>query len=240
MSSIWDNEEEGGLTEQIRTVIGNNGAPPKKGDVGKYRASGPPLNDAERAVYAIFSKLRGKEHNLIEKRKIAEDLLLGQYGIKHELHAKLFIGPRGLEQILDDPRDIVPPLLEIIDDKDQNVREKIAKILAVRGDERTLFSVYAGMDSDAYSERHEFGLALGKMATNINDVGILGEMLREISERRKKRGEFSSAFRLVKKRLMDLGAVVEKPEKKLILIKSRAEKQGRGGVTLPMRIGRKS
>lgn len=240
MNSIWDNGSGRKIEDfsgQVSNALGNGGEDNGNTGIYAYRPSRPPHTEDEREVHRIFDKLRGKSCNLIQKRAIAEAVLMGQYGIKHELHAKLLLGPKDLQEVLEDPRDVVPPLLEVISDKDQIVREKIAGILAVRGDARVLFSVYAGMDSDSYAERYEFGLALGKIATNIIDVDALKEMLSEIEKRRVNRGEFSSALRLVKKRLMDLGAVASKPERKkvpFIEIKPSGPKQGE--MTIPMGI----
>jgi hypothetical protein len=237
MSSIWNNSnggaDEEGMTEQIRTALGNNGAENRAvRPVEAYRTSKPPLNDAERKVYAIFDKLRSKTYNLIQKREIAEAVLRGDYGTKHALNARLLLGPKDLQEIIDYPMDIVLPILELIDDRDQRVREKIAAVLAVRGDEGAIDAMCTKLDSDNYSERHEFGMALGKMTKNISNVEALQTIHSEVKKRMEAKNEFSSAWRYVRRRLRELGAVIPKPEmKRVVAPKMRSE-----NVTAPLEL----
>ena len=233
MSSIWNNDnggaDEEGMTGQIRTALGNGDRP-----VEAYRTSKPPLNPEERAVYKIFDKLRSKNYNLIEKRKMAEEVLRGDCGTKHALHARLLMGPKDLQEIIDYPMDIVLPILELVGDRDLRVREKIAQVLAVRGDERAIDAMCEKLDADNYSERYNFGLALGKMTKRINDVEALQKLYSEIVKKREKTEEFTSAWRYVRMRLSELGAVVPKPE-----IKRIAAQKGRSGtVAAPLELTR--
>lgn len=216
----------------MSAIWGENGA---RGPVEAYRTSKLPLNEGERAVYKIFDKLRSKTYNMIEKRRIAEAVLRGEYGIKHELHAKLLLGPKDLQKIIESPMDIVPPLLEVINDRDQIVREKIAAVLEKRGDERAIDAMCAKLDSDNYSERYVYGVALGKMArSNLSDVEILQKLMSRIEEKLGKNGEFSTAWRYIRGRLRNLGAVVPKPDvKRMVAPKSRS-----GNVTVPLELTR--
>jgi len=238
MTSIWNNgnggAEEEGMTEQVRTALGGNenGGRP----VEAYRTSKPPLNPEERAVYQVFDKLRSKSYTLIEKRKMAEEILRGDCGTKHALHARLLMGPKDLQEVIDYPMDIVLPILELVGDRELVVREKIAQVLAVRGDERAIDAMCAKLDADNYSERYNFGLALGKMALRIEDVEALKKIHSEIEKKMMEKNEFSSAWRYVRKRLSKLGVVVPKPEiKRVAKPKGGSGAPGRrGDATIPL------
>jgi len=236
MTSIWNNgnggAEEEGMTEQVRTALGGNenGGRP----VEAYRTSKPPLNPEERAVYQVFDKLRSKSYTLIEKRKMAEEILRGDCGTKHALHARLLMGPKDLQEVIDYPMDIVLPILELVGDRELVVREKIAQVLAVRGDERAIDAMCEKLDADGYAERYNFGLALGKMARRIEDIEVLQKLLVKIEKRREKTEEFTSAWRYVRMRLKELGAVVPKPEIKRIAAPKRRSED----VTAPLDLTR--
>ncbi len=237
MSTIWDNGdggiEEEGMTVQIRAALGEKRSGTNT-PVEAYGPSNPPLNAEKRKVHQIFDKLRGKSHNLIEKRKIAEKVLRGEYGIKHELHAKLLLGPRELQEVIGHPADIVLPLLELMNDRTQYVREKIAAVLEKRGDERAIDAMCTKLDADDYSERHIYGVALGKMAKNLSDIESLQKLMAEIDMRREKTEEFTTAWRYVRGRLRELGAVISKPDmKRMVAPKRRSE-----NVTAPLDIKR--
>ncbi|MCP4648293.1 MAG: hypothetical protein GY852_11290 [bacterium] len=211
MNSIWGKDGNGkneDFTGQVRTALGNG----NDGPVEAYRTSKPPLNEGERAVYQIFDKLRSKSYNLIEKRRMAEAVLRGEYGIRHEVHAKLLLGPTDLQEIIESPVDIVLPILELMNDRELRMREKIAAVLAVRGDERAIDAMCAKLDAKNYSERYNFGMALGKIAGRSSDVDALQKLYSEIEKRRENTEEFSSAWGYVRVRLRELGAVVPKPE----------------------------
>ncbi|MBD3398497.1 hypothetical protein GF412_04700 [Candidatus Micrarchaeota archaeon] len=238
MSSIWNNggEKDGSLTGQIRAVLGSGESEGCR-EMAACRASRPPMTEKEREIYDIFYGLRDKSCNLIQKRKMAEEVLRGEYGIKHELYAKLLLGPSDFRELLEDPRDIVVPLTELPYDRDQRVREKIAKAFAERGDERALAAVYAGMGAKNYSERYEYGRALAKIAGKIEGAEPLREALGKIKELRENSGEFTQAMRCVKKRLAELGEVLPKTEKKrvpLVKVESAGAGAGRKDMTIPM------
>ncbi len=203
MNSIWgnggeDNPED--LTDKVRIVAEGGSArlsePP--------RSSRPPINASpeERELYRIFSYLRGRE-DYAKKSEFAAKVLNGEYGIKNEILAKLMMGPGQFREVLEDRRDIIPPILELIYHREVDVRVKVAKVLAERGDGRVLFDMYGGLEEKEYWARYEFSVALWKIARRLTDVEAVAE-IREFMEDRAKRPELDGiapALLLVKMHL---------------------------------------
>ena len=168
------------------------------------RAPRAPTDSEEgRKINLMFAELKTSK-NLIEKREAAAGLLNGEHGIKNEIVAKFFLGPKEFQEVLKDTRDIVLPLIELLDDGDVNVRVKAAKALGKRGDGRALVQMCGGLGEPEYWARHEFGRALGKMCRNIKDTEVL-EMLRDVVKQHvEEKGEFSATLRMVSSRLGEL------------------------------------
>ena len=204
MKSIWGEEKGEGLENvagSVQTLAEGGKArlsePP--------RSSRPPLNASpeERRLYSVFAFLRGKE-NLVKKAEYAEDVLNGEYGIKNELLAKLMMGPRQLKEILDDPRDVVPPLLELMENRDVGIRVKLAQVLGEKGDERALLRMYAGLAEEEYWVRHEFSTALGKMASRMVDGGTVSEIFAVMKDCAERKEGISSGLLRVERHLKNI------------------------------------
>ena len=197
MKSIWENkgeEEPKNITNQIKTLVEDNV------ENGRFRASRPP-QDIQ--LSRIFNFLGGKR-NLIEKRAAAADVLLGKHGLKNRIHAKLLLGPKEFQEVIQDPRDIVPELIELLGEKNVDIRINAARVLGERGDERALVQMCGGLGEPEYWARYEFGQALGEMCRNIKDTEVL-EMLRDVIKQHvEEKGEFSGTLRKVSRRLWEL------------------------------------
>ena len=190
MKSIWG-EEESGKNEDLTGQIVKQ--------VGGKRTSRPP---EEVYLSRILTFLQGKS-NLIEKRKEAKLLLLGEFGLKNRIHAKLLLGPRELEEVIRDPDDLVPALIDLLEERNPNVRTKAAKALGVRGDSRAIARLLKGLSEEKYWIRYEFATALGKMLKNIDDTHKLQEIKKKLGGHPRP-GEISSVLRLVRKQMYEI------------------------------------
>ena len=222
MKSIWG-EEESGKKEDFTGQI--------TAQVGGKRTSRPP---EEIYVSRTLTALQGKS-NLIEKRRDAKRLLLGEFGLKNRIHAKLLLGPREFEEVIRDPEDLVPALITLLKERNPNVRTKAAKALGVRGDERAISGLASGLGEEKYWVRYEFANALGKLAAHLEDVEEVAEAEKVLRKHVKERGEFSSSLRRAVSRLRALGVQQETGDKPSFRVAPRAVPKGE--VTLPMKLG---
>jgi hypothetical protein len=253
---MWEPEEDpDSITKKLRLAAEMEGAGAEESGRGRgdkaerdeeFRPSKPPKSPEERELYAIFRKLKGKDHNLIEKRRIANEVLNGKYGTKKKIHAKFLLGPQDFESVAVDPReDVVPALIELAENNDVDVRAKAARALGERGDERALLVMYKGLGEEKYWARYEFATALGRMFRNIDKLEALHEAENVLGERAKEKGEGSNALRLVRKRIMELSPVrreLEKQEPAFVKVEETLGRRGvpgRGGErTQPMQVQR--
>ncbi|MFP3950447.1 MAG: HEAT repeat domain-containing protein [Candidatus Micrarchaeia archaeon] len=217
---IWDKEgTEDGITGQIRTVLKNR---------NRGRPSKPP---EEIELSRTFNILRSKK-TLVEKRNAAEEVLQGCYGIKHEIHAKLLLGPKEFESVIMDKRDIVPPTLEILSEKNPEARVKAAQVLGKRGDERTLLGLYRGLNEEEYWVRFEFANALGEISHQMEDMEYLQEMGEVLKSHVENKGEFYGPLRRIVSKMREIEGKNRGAEKKLVI---KPEKAGRRNVDTTLR-----
>ena len=237
MKSIWGEDGDRtaeGVTDQIRTLV-ENGI-----KTGSFRASLPPQDIP---LARIFSFLRGNS-NLIEKRAMAADVLLGECGLKNRVHAKLLLGPKDFEEVVNDPEDVVPELIELLGGKNVGVKINAVQALGERGDERALAALYLGLGEEKYWVRYEFADALRKISANLDDEQDVRKLCKVLAKHVRKNDEFSGHLRLARKSLEsfasrrdswnDLGrAPLAKP------IRIEGIGPGRPDTTLPMRLMKK-
>ena len=223
MKSIWG-EEESGKKEDFTGQI--------TAQVGGKRTSRPP---EEIYVSRTLTALQGKS-NLIEKRRDAKRLLLGEFGLKNRIHAKLLLGPRELEEVIRDPDDLVPALIDLLEERNPNVRTKAAKALGVRGDSRAVARLLRGLSEEKYWIRYEFAGALGKLTSRLEDAGEVAQVEGALRRHLRERGEFSSSLRRAVSRLRTLGVQQETGAKSSFRV-APVRAVPKGEVTLPMRIG---
>ena|GEM_PF-2096287 len=194
MKSIWgdrNKEKSESITGQVKTLVKDNIAN------GRFRASRPP-QDIQ--LSRIFNFLGGK-NSLIEKRKKAADVLLGAHGLKNRIHAKLLLGPKDFEEVLKDPEDIIPVLIELLGEKNEGVRAKAAQALGERGDERALDAMYSGLNEEKYWVRYEFADALEKISVNLCEERDVRKICSELEKHVKEKGEFKGHLRKMRRTL---------------------------------------
>lgn len=216
MKTVWDTSPDSSLTGQIRTVAGG-------------RPSRPP---EEKELSRIFNIL-GSKKTFVEKRKAAEEVLQGCHGIKHELHAKLMLGPKEFESVIMDKRDIVPPVLELSSGRNPEIRVKAAQALGKRGDERALIGLYRGLNEEEYWVRFEFAKALGDVSGRIENREYLQEMAEILKSHVEEKKELSGPLRRIVSRLREIERNERGAEKKLII---KPEKGGRGRVDTTLKV----
>jgi len=223
MKSIWG-EEKPGKREDFTGQI--------TAQAGGKRTSRPP---GEIYVSRTLTSLQGKS-NLIEKRKEAERLLLGEFGLKNRIHAKLLLGPREFEEVIRDPEDLVPALITLLGERNPDVRTKAARALGARGDARAISGLASGLEEEKYWIRYEFANALGKLATRLEDADEVAEAEKVLRKHVKEKHEFSSSLRRAVSRLRALGVQPEtgaKPSFRVAPVRAVPK----GEVTLPMKLG---
>ncbi|MBD3389676.1 hypothetical protein GF415_01850 [Candidatus Micrarchaeota archaeon] len=215
MKKMWDTSPDNSVTGSIRTVAGN-------------RNSRPP---EEKELSRIFNLLRSKK-TLVEKRGEAEEVLQGCHGIKHELHAKLLLGPKEFESIVMDKRDIVPPVLELSSERDPEIRAKAAEVLGKRGDARALIGLYRGLNEKEYWVRFEFAKALGNVSGRIEEREYLQEIAEILKAHAEEKGELYGPLRKIVSRLRKIEVGERGAKKKLVV---RQEKRVRERVDATLR-----
>ncbi len=202
MNSGWNRDEDGGsggITEELR-ILAERNAERDSSEAG--RASAPPAASTpeERRLNLVFNRLRGSD-NYVKKAAFASDVLNGEYGIKNEILAKLMMGPGQFREVVEDRRDIIPPILELMFHKEVDVRVRVAKVLAERGDGRVLFDMYGGLEEKEYWARYEFSVALAKIAGRLTDEDAVMEIREFMEDRAKRLGGIAPALLLVKMHL---------------------------------------
>ena len=198
MGSIWGNVENDSddFTGQVRNFVEEGGG---KGSAAP-RPSRPPANAEERRLHVVFTYLRGAD-NYFKKAEFAADVLNGEFGVKNELLARLMMGPREFEDVLKDPRDIIPPLIELLNNKEVDIRVKVAQVFAERGDERVLFGMYTGLNEEAYWARYSFSMALAKIAGRLDNLEADSGIHAAMQVCAERNGGISPALLLVKMHL---------------------------------------
>ena len=194
MKSIWGDGRKGdanGFSERMQALVDNGMKD------GSFRAS---LLPQDIPLARIFSFLRGK-NNLIKKREIAKDVLLGECGLKNKIHAKLLLGPKEFEEVVNGSEDIVPHLIELLGEKTLNVKANAVRALGERGDARALPAMCLGLKEEKYWVRYEFADALRKISTNLGDEQDVRELCKVLAKHVRKNDEFSGHLRLARKAL---------------------------------------
>ncbi len=214
MKTLWDTSNDTSLTGEIKTVAGGR----------------PSRAPEEMELSRTFNVLRSKK-TLVEKRGEAEEVLQGCHGIKHELHAKMLLGQTEFESVIKDKRDIVPPVLQLLSERDPEIRAKAARVLGKRGDEKALIGLYRGLNEEKYWLRFEFANALGEVSDRIEDREFLQEMAEILNAHVRERKEFSGPLRKIVSKIRKI-EMMERGEGKRLVVKPEKPGPERVDITL--------
>lgn len=215
---FWGREDGTGetLNRKLKVLVEGDGSVTVKKAPQPQKAGRPPANATaeERAhLSRIFTYLKGKD-NLVKKAQYAESVLNGEYGIKNELLAKLMLGDLEFRAILEDKRDVVTPLLELLPESNVDLRVKVAKALGEKGDRRALPALCNGLKEEEYWARYEFASALVEFCKNLKEVEAIAEVKAALISHVKGKQELSGQLRLVEHELESRVAAQKKDDDK--------------------------